>query len=319
MRAGKTVVPWLIGLSLFAPSSALAQDDVKGSKDHPLIGRFAGSIIRVYEVKEFDEHTVGLGKLSDASRWAKSEKVEGKVTRMTYLAPAGASTAAIVRSYEEALRKAGFEILFAAGEQELGPRYGLWHTKVYPDPQRRRSYFIGSKAPRYLVAKLRRAEGDVWAVVYAAFGGPDARNQPTIQLDVIEVKALEKGLVTAGAMAEEITKAGRIAIYTLYFDTDKAEIKPESGPTLKEIAGLLQQSPGLNLYIVGHTDNTGALAYNVDLSQRRAETVVKALTTAHAVDPARVRAAGVGPLAPVVSNASEEGRARNRRVELVAQ
>lgn len=319
---GKTVFTCLIVLSLLASAVASAQTDVKGSKDHPLVGRFADAVIRAYEAKDFDEYTVGLGKLSydgRVFRWARSEKIEGRITRITYLAPTSASTAAIIRSYEEALRKAGFEVLFAADEKALGYRYDNWYYKAYPDPQQRRQNILGFKSARYLVTKLLRQEGDVYTVVYTAFGGSLVKNSPIVQLDVIEVKALEKGLVTAGTMADELAKSGRIAIYTLYFDTDKADIKPESDPTLKEISRLIQQSPGLNLYIVGHTDNTGALAHNVDLSQRRAEAIVKALTLNHGVEAARLRSAGVGPLAPVAANQTENGRAKNRRVELVAQ
>ena len=319
-----TLVACLVGLLLLAPRPALAQSDLKDSRDHPLVGRYADAVIRAYEAKDFDEYTVGLGKLSfrnNVFHWARSEKVEGKVTRITYLAPATASPAAIIRSYEGALRQSGFEILFAADEQGLGYRYDSWHHKAYPDPQQRRSDLLSFtyKSARYLAAKLRRSEGDAYAVVYAALGGSLAKNLPVIQLDVIEVKALEKGLVTAKAMGEELAKTGRIAIYTLYFDTDKAELRPESGPTLAEIARLLQQSGSLKLYVVGHTDGTGALAHNVDLSQRRAEAGVQALTSAHGIDGGRLRSAGVGPLAPVAANVTDEGRARNRRVELVAQ
>lgn len=321
---GKTLFACLIALLLFIPGIASAQKDVKGSKDHPLVGRFADSVIRAYEAKDFDEYTLGLGKLSyrgtdNTFHWAKSEKIEGRITRITYVAPASASTAAIIRSYGEALRKADFKVLFAADEKALGYRYDNWYYKAYPDPQQRRQNLLGFRSTRYLVAKLSRQEGDVYAVAYTAIGGFAARNAPIIQLDVIEVKGLEKGLVTAGGMSNELAKSGRIAIYTLYFDTDKADIKPESEPTLKEIARLIQQDRSLKLYVVGHTDNTGALAHNVDLSQRRAEAIVKTLTLNHGVEAARLRSAGVGPLAPMAPNQTENGRAKNRRVELVAQ
>ena len=137
-----TLVACLVGLLLLAPRPALAQSDLKDSRDHPLVGRYADAVIRAYEAKDFDEYTVGLGKLSfrnNVFHWARSEKVEGKVTRITYLAPATASPAAIIRSYEGALRQSGFEILFAADEQGLGYRYDSWHHKAYPDPQQRRS------------------------------------------------------------------------------------------------------------------------------------------------------------------------------------
>ena len=103
------------------------------------------------------------------------------------------------------------------------------------------------------------------------------------------------------------------------FDTEKADVNPESDATLKEIAKLLQQDPKLNLYVVGHSDNQGTLDANIDLSMRRANSVILAFTGKHGVTGARLKALGDGPSAPVASNDSDDGRAKNRRVELVKQ
>jgi len=110
-----------------------------------------------------------------------------------------------------------------------------------------------------------------------------------------------------------------VAVYGIHFDTGKAEVKPDSAGTLGEIAKLLQADPKLKLYVVGHTDNVGALAANVDLSQRRAAAVVQSLTGQYRVDASRLLAEGAGPYAPVAANDTEAGRAQNRRVELVRQ
>jgi outer membrane protein OmpA-like peptidoglycan-associated protein len=123
----------------------------------------------------------------------------------------------------------------------------------------------------------------------------------------------------AKAMADDLSSKGHTAIYGIYFDFDKADIKPESEPTLKEIAKLLSQDPKLKLYVVGHTDNVGGFDYNIKLSQARANAVVKELISKHKVDGARLKPYGVGLSAPVASNKTEEGRAKNRRVELVEQ
>lgn len=329
LRVLKIALVSLVPLFLLASGRPLAQADVrgpevKGSKDHPLVGRFAGSIIRFYEAKDFDELVLGLGGFAWQDReqrfvWSKSERYEGKITRITYVAPKGASTLAIIRSYEEALRTKGFELLFAGGDRENLGKYQGWYARTNRDPEGRRQYLIGDKATRYLATRLRRAEGDVYASVFAAEGNVSISGFPTIQVDVVEVKALEGGLVRAEAMAEQLAKTGRVAVYTIYFDPDKAEVKPESEPTLAEIARLLRQNPALRLWVVGHTDSVGALAHNMDLSQRRADAVVRALAARKGVEPARLQAAGVGPLAPVAPNGTDDGRARNRRVELVAQ
>ena len=93
--------------------------------------------------------------------------------------------------------------------------------------------------------------------------------------------------------------------------------KPESDPTLKEISKLLSENPRLNLYVVGHTDNVGDYNYNMKLSQARADAVVKTLVSKYNVDKKRLTPAGVGPLSPVTTNDTEEGKAKNRRVELI--
>ncbi len=123
--------------------------------------------------------------------------------------------------------------------------------------------------------------------------------------------------IDADGMARDIGETGRVAIYGILFDTGKAELKPESGPALSEIAKLLKANLPLKVYVVGHTDMTADLATNLKLSQARAQSVVNALVSQHGVVAARLIPFGAGPYAPVASNLTEEGRARNRRVELV--
>jgi OOP family OmpA-OmpF porin len=125
--------------------------------------------------------------------------------------------------------------------------------------------------------------------------------------------------VTAEELAGDLKSQGHAPVYGILFDTNKADIKPESDAALKQVAALLQRNPLLKLYVVGHTDNVGQLAANVDLSKRRAAAIVDELITKYRIAVPRLVGEGVGPFAPVASNATEEGRAKNRRVELVAQ
>ncbi|MGB7054418.1 MAG: OmpA family protein [bacterium] len=139
-------------------------------------------------------------------------------------------------------------------------------------------------------------------------------------LNIVEEARMPQDIVAdANSMAQDIKITGKVAIYGIYFDFNKADVKSESEPTLKEIAKLLKQNPKLKLYVVGHTDNVGSMNTNIDLSQRRAQEVLQALTTKHGVDKKRLEAYGVGPLCPAAPNKTEEGRAKNRRVELVEQ
>ena len=123
--------------------------------------------------------------------------------------------------------------------------------------------------------------------------------------------------IDADAMARDIGQAGRVALYGIFFETGSADITAQSDVTLSEIAALLGDNPQMRLHVVGHTDNEGTLDFNLDLSRRRAEAVVQTLTSTHGVAADRHLANGVGFLAPVASNRTEEGRAKNRRVELV--
>jgi OmpA-OmpF porin, OOP family len=126
-------------------------------------------------------------------------------------------------------------------------------------------------------------------------------------------------VANAAALSTGINGVGHIVVNGILFDTGKADVKPESDPARQEVAKLLKGHPALKVYVVGHTDNVGGLAANMDLSKRRAAAVVLSLTTKYGVSAAQLQSFGAGPYAPVVSNDAAEGRALNRRVELVKQ
>ena len=134
---------------------------------------------------------------------------------------------------------------------------------------------------------------------------------------VVETGEMENRMVDAKEMAESISGTGKIAIYGILFDYDKADIKPESRPALDQIAELMNDNPELKILVVGHTDNQGDMAYNLDLSMRRAAAIVAELSSAYGISGDRLMQAGAGFMAPVASNRTEAGRAENRRVELV--
>jgi len=131
--------------------------------------------------------------------------------------------------------------------------------------------------------------------------------------DVLEQKM---AFVNAGEMKGAIGESGKVVLYGIFFDTDKDAVKPESKPTLDEIVKLMKSTPQLRLHVVGHTDNQGKPDYNLDLSRRRAASVVRELT-AKGISADHMDAFGSGPYSPLSSNATEAGRAKNRRVELV--
>ncbi len=143
---------------------------------------------------------------------------------------------------------------------------------------------------------------------------------PMYRLNIIEKEAMKQEVVAdAAAMGNDITSTGHVAVYGIYFDTGKADLKPESDAALAEISSLLKQNSNLRLYVVGHTDNQGSLDLNLRLSKERAEAVTQALIARYNINTNRLKPYGVASLAPVASNGQEDGRAKNRRVELVQQ
>jgi OmpA-OmpF porin, OOP family len=324
-----------------ARSSPAQQTDVKGSRDHPLIPRYAGSSIIGYGTREFDELTLALGKsVADEeakgfeSKLSKSQRVEGKLTRLLYVAPLGRSSLEVFRNYETALKNAGFQPLFSCndGECDHDKNASRFDNLIYSSAKSFENgtsssgmAFTGAKEVRYLAAKLSAPGKDVYASLMVAIEGfdhfKDTFNHPLALLEVIETKAMETNMVKVDAdtMAKDIVSTGRAVLYGIYFDTGKDVIKPESEPALAEIGKLLKQDRNLKLYVVGHTDNEGGFDSNMDLSNRRANSVVGHLRTRYGVEAIRLRPVGVGFLAPVASNESDDGRSKNRRVELVKQ
>jgi OOP family OmpA-OmpF porin len=291
----------LLALSLGAMTNASAQTrDVAGAKDYPGIGRFGGSVITGYQVKDFDAARMP----TDARR------LEGRITRIAYRTGPGPSILEVSRNFETQLAKAGFETLLACDTDACGGIPFSEAVDALPIPQMwvdgfNYHYFVGRKT-------------DGGRETYASLIVSENNREIYAQLVVAELGAIQNKMVDAAAMAKGLGEAGHIALYGIYFDTDKAVVKPESRPTLEQIAKLLAGQPQLNVFIVGHTDNQGAYDYNLDLSRRRAEAVAAELVKNYRIAQARLRTAGVGFLAPVGSNTNDAGRALNRRVELVA-
>jgi OOP family OmpA-OmpF porin len=165
-----------------------------------------------------------------------------------------------------------------------------------------------------LYMKVEKGGTVTWAHI-TPFNGGDGYT-----LEIIEKKAMTQDVAAdANALANDIAATGKAAVYGIYFDTGKSVVKPESEPALSEIGKLLKENGSLKLHVVGHTDNVGDLASNMKLSQARADAVVQALVSKQGVDAKRLKASGVGSLCPAASNGTDEGKAKNRRVELVEQ
>lgn len=307
-------------LALVAPPVFAQHSDVEGSQDHPLISRYEGSFIINYIQRDFDAFRLPTGQaLAEGAEWTfqSALDLEGRVTRIRYAAPEGRSSLEVFRNYRQALDAAGFELLWSCQNDECGQL-----DRVLPRMKEDRGTDLMGKNRRHLTAVARTPEMQAYTSLHVVENDVNWLNgRPVIQLDLVEVEPIETDLVMVNteALAKDIDRTGHAAVYGIYFDVDEAVVKPESGPALDKIARLLRQQPDLAVYVVGHTDNTGTLAHNMDLSQRRAEAVVQKLVVKYGIAAIRLVPVGVGPAAPVATNDREEGRVLNRRVELVKQ
>ncbi|MCX5871058.1 MAG: OmpA family protein [Deltaproteobacteria bacterium] len=161
--------------------------------------------------------------------------------------------------------------------------------------------------------KLTKDSKEIWIELWAEFTGKYG-------LLIVQKDAMTQDIVAnAEVLSSDINKTGHVAVYGIYFDTGKSTIKPESAQAIGEIAKLLKTDAALKVYVVGHTDNVGNMESNIKLSKNRAEAVIQELVQNHGIAPVRLHGYGCGLFAPVASNDAEEGRAKNRRVELVKQ
>ncbi len=296
-------------LTVVATPAPAQQRDVAGARDYPGIGRFAGSVITGYQAKDFDAVKLQAaafknGKPTDARR------LEGRVMRIAYRTGPGPSILEVSHNFEAQLAKGSFETLLACDTDACGGIPFSEQIDVLPVPQ----MWVDGFNFRYYAGHKKQDGADIYAAVVTSKNNDDV----TTQLVVAIVGEMKNKMVDAAAMAKGLGEKGHIALYGIYFDTDKAVIKPTSRPTLDEMAKLLRGQPTLAVFIVGHTDSQGSYEHNMTLSRQRAEAVAAALIRSYGIARGRLRTAGVGYLAPVGSNATEVGRALNRRVELVA-
>ncbi len=274
----------IVGVLLSAAVASAEQKDNPQCKDHPLFTRMPTYWIHSCPNKEFDSHTFFVGK-DPATGKDKTETVEGQLWDIRYYPQADAtskpSELQIQRNFENAVQKEGGTIVATDKSRET--------------------------------FKITKDGNEYWAELGTEFTGK-------YRLFVVKKQGMKQDVaITAETLSKDIRSTGHVAVYGIYFDTGKATIKPESANAIKEIAKLLQADPNLKVHVVGHTDNVGGIDSNMKLSQARAEAVQQSLIGDHGIAASRLTAHGCGQFAPVASNDAEDGRAKNRRVELVKQ
>ncbi|MBT8266294.1 MAG: OmpA family protein [Bacteroidia bacterium] len=274
--------PFISLLIILFISNINAQTDIKGSADYPLLERLPDFYISRYSESEFDSEGFYFDN--------KKQQIEGRKFVIDYRHNKSSdlkfefpTRLQILRNYSTAIKKAGGRILFERHNAEKG-------------------YY-----------SFKTSDGKpIWVYLKTSLTG----NAYT--LTVIEQEAMRQDIVIdADLIKNKLELEGKIAIYGIYFDTGKSNIKEESTPALIEIAKYLKDNPTINCWVVGHTDSDGSFELNSKLSLARAKAIQEELQTKYGVSEQRLYAEGVGPLAPVASNATEEGKKLNRRVELV--
>ncbi len=270
---------------VFATSLAQAAD-VKGSKDHPLLTRYPDSRITEYD-KNFNSVTF---KVKNAEGKVEEQAVEGQATVIKYFykdAETQPSPLQLIRNYQNAVKAIKGEVLFERAPKDMDP--GETTLKVNANGK------------------------DIWIKVE-----PDIWSAPTqsYRLSVVEVEAMAQ-VISANAMLDALNKDGFIALY-INFDTGKSELKADGEATVKEIVAMLKGAPNLKISIEGHTDNVGTPASNQKLSEARAKAVMDAIVKG-GIAGNRLGSKGLGQTAPIADNRTDDGKAKNRRVELVKQ
>ena len=312
---------------LFLAMIADAQD-VAGSKDPADMKRYEGSELIGYRAPKFDEYLLPLGTPTSMAPpvYAKSKPIEGLVSYYTYLAPEGRTPTELFRNYKQEFQRLGIQTLYEKNAGQAG-WFGPTLDKVAEDSDLSQILAYDEADERIMVGKSKDANPSYYIVFVTAYkdGVIPERLQSKVQkgralaqLVVVTPEQMEKKMafVNADDMKQALHESGKVALYGLYFDTDKDSVKSESQPTLEEIAKLLKGEPSLRLHVVGHTDNQGKVEYNLDLSRQRAASVVRELAKM-GIAANRLDSFGCGLYSPVAPNGTEDGRAKNRRVELV--
>ena len=313
--------------ALLAFSAVTPAADVPGSKDPPGMKRYEGSEIIGYREPKFDEYLLPLGAPTSQSppKYVKSLAIEGQVSRYAYVAPAGRTATELLRNYKLEFARLGLETLYEKGTGDRG-WFGPTLDKIVVEDGLSQILAYNEADERVLVGKSKGAKPTYYMVFVTSYKDgliPDRltsviqKGRALAELVVVAPDALEQKMtfVNADEMKREMNDTGKVALYGILFDTDKDLVKPESQPTITEIVKLLKSDAALKIHVVGHTDNQGRREYNLDLSRRRAASVVHALA-ALGIAGDRLDSFGAGVYAPIASNETEEGRTKNRRVEL---
>jgi outer membrane protein OmpA-like peptidoglycan-associated protein len=334
----------------FAQASKASARDIADAADSEVVGRLPGSLIIGQDRSQLDQVTYPMSELKKTDRkvgnnayWMEPDEThiaEGERIRTIYLADQSMNPFGVVRAYEKDLVDRGAEVLWSCkddicggaqgrtggiGGGWIGLFYYLWPDTNPVDAQvthARCAQRMRISDQHYRLFKMPNEGATISVLAYRLreAGNCEGVNARTIAIvDVVgtEAEAVELTTVSAAEMQSEIASTGKIALYGINFDSGKDSLRSDSTDTINQIARLMTSEPELKLLIVGHTDSVGSFEYNQDLSERRSRSVVRALINQHGIAQSRLFPVGVAFASPVAPNDTDEGKAQNRRVELV--
>ena len=319
MRASFTTI-------LFVFLSAFANAQEKA--DHPALSRYQGAEIVARQTQDYAPYVLGVDNQEQKDEDFRGHRryfkefidLEGKLTRIQYRVSKSEGLFKVFKNYDNALKNAGYQVLFTTSDKESS--WPFWNETVYHHEWGINALKgdgfekpFGREGFHYMAAKGIYKGNNIYFAIFMN----NYSDQIYITQDVVEVNPMETGLVTAKKIEDNIDLNGFVSIYGIHFDTGKWDIKEESESALEAIASFLNSHKQDQYYIVGHTDNVGDFQFNMNLSEKRAQSVKNELINSYGVDQSQLKAYGVASLSPVTSNNTESGKARNRRVEIVKQ
>jgi outer membrane protein OmpA-like peptidoglycan-associated protein len=287
----------LVGLLLVASWALMGywekqyyQGDVKG-EDLSYVPRYPGSVRVDYKFEEYA--AFDMPTRCATCPYTANKSVEGKHYFIQYEVHGSMSQLQVLRNYENAFKAKGWTIQASANPQNLD---------------------------QPVTAEKKDKGMDTWVTVLTQKINDDAEGRGVILYDinVIEIGEMEQVLeIDESGMKKALDTTGKVVLHGINFDTGKATVKDDSYPLLDEVGKLLNDDKNLKLSIEGHTDNVGDKASNQKLSEARAAAVKDYLVKNAKVDAVRLTTKGFGDTKPIADNSTNEGKAQNRRVELV--
>lgn len=254
-----------------------------------------------------------------------SRPVEGALDQRAFrLEAPGMTTLALMGPLRDQVLAAGYEVIFECDARACGGFDFRFHTDVMPEPDMHVDMgdfrFLSALAGEEVVSILvSRSAGSAYIQITRVTKAPLAPKpvETPVKLEDDGTPRAVDATLPSSNIGAALDEVGSAVLDDLDFASGAATLTDGEYASLAAVAAWLQANPDGTIVLVGHTDASGSLAANTALSERRAEAVAEVLINRFAVDPARVEAKGVGFLAPIATNQTEEGRQKNRRVEVI--